>query len=212
MRHPALAFALLPFLVAGCADTSRSRNTADPRISAITIAQQVCSNCHGVNGISISPNFPILAAQTPTYLLNQLMAFKSHGREDPAGFEYMWGLSRSLSDEQMRGLADYFGAQGPAPTRGAPRGSDPTRGEGIYRAGLPDQGVPACAACHGDKGQGNDSFPRLAGQHSDYLIKQLTVFQQTDQRPAGVAMKAVTHDLRPADMRDVAAFLQAAGH
>jgi len=171
----------------------------------------VCANCHGVNGISVSPNFPILAAQMPSYLFAQLQAFKSHGREDPAGFEYMWGLSRGLSAEQMHGLADYFAAQAPTPGRAPSRGVDSRRGEAIYRTGLPDQNVPACAGCHGDRGQGTDSFPRLAGQHADYMVKQLMVFKETDQRPDGVAMKAVTHDLHPADMRDVTGFLQSLG-
>ena len=64
------------------------------------------------------------------------------------------------------------------------------------------------AGCHGVAAQGDGQFPRLAGQHADYVIKQLVVFQQTEQRPAGAMMKAVTHDLRPQDMRAVAMFLQ----
>lgn len=210
MRSRHLTFLLLA-LFAGCADPGRSRSTADPQVTAVTLAQQVCANCHGVNGISVSPNFPVLAAQTPAYLVAQLKAFRSHGREDPDGYEFMWGLSRSLTDVQVRGLAEYFAAQTPAPGRAPDKGADVPRGESIFRGGLPAQGVPACTACHGDRGQGNDAYPRLAGQHADYLIKQLVVFQSTDQRPAGAAMKAVTHELRPADMRDVAAFLQTTG-
>jgi cytochrome c553 len=56
---------------------------------------------------------------------------------------------------------------------------------------------------------GNGSFPRIAGQHADYLQKQLTVFQKTDQRPQGVVMKTVTHQLTAQNIRDVAAYLQA---
>src|SRR5205814_1955585 len=73
----------------------------------------VCSNCHGLTGNSTSPLFPNLAGQVEPYLIAQLSGFKSHGRGDPAGFEYMWGLSRSLTDEQIRGLAAYFAAQQP---------------------------------------------------------------------------------------------------
>jgi cytochrome c553 len=206
-------FALLPLasllvLVAGCAEPTRSRNLADPAVPAIALAQQVCSNCHGMTGVSVSPNFPQLAAQTPDYLLGQLQAFKSHGRQDPAGFEYMWGLSRHLTDEQMKGLASYYAAQ--APATGRPTGvGDPHKGEGIFTGGIPDRGVPACTSCHGDKAQGHDGFPRLAGQHADYVIKQLMVFQRTDQRPEGAVMKVVAHELHDTDMRDVAAYVQA---
>lgn len=206
-------FALLPLasllvLVAGCAEPARSRNTADPAVPAVALAQQVCSNCHGVTGVSVSPNFPELAAQTPDYLVSQLQAFKSHGRQDPAGFEYMWGLSRQLTDAQMQGLASYYAAQAPAPGRPGGAG-DVHRGETIFTGGIPDRGVPACTACHGAKGQGHDGFPRLAGQHADYVIKQLMVFQRTDQRPDGAAMKVVAHELHDTDMRDVAAYVQA---
>ena len=64
------------------------------------------------------------------------------------------------------------------------------------------------AACHGALAQGNEQFPRLAHQHADYLVKQLMVFQRTDERPEGAIMKTIAHDLTPANMADVAAYLQ----
>src|SRR5690349_13414424 len=101
-RHFAL---LLVLLATACANTPRSRDTANPDVSGQTLAQQVCSNCHGVTGNSVSPNFPNLAAQQPAYLIAQLEGFRGQSRRDPAGFEYMWGLSRHLSDGQIRQLA-----------------------------------------------------------------------------------------------------------
>jgi cytochrome c553 len=202
MQAGAVAAALV---TAGCANPSRSRDLGNPQIAGATLARQVCSNCHGVTGVSVSPNFPILAAQVPEYIVKQLQEFKSHDRQDPAGFVYMWGLSRSLTDAQMRELASYYAGQPAAPGRGELQDG---RGGEIYRSGLPGQGVPACAGCHGDAAQGNGQFPRLAGQHADYVIKQLVVFKVSEQRPAGAMMKVVAHDLRPQDMRDVAAFLQ----
>lgn len=83
------------------------------------------------------------------------------------------------------------------------------QGQLIFEQGITAEGVPACIACHGTHAQGNDLFPRLAGQHADYLIKQLKIFQNTDQRPDGVAMKAVTHALTPENMNNVAAYLEA---
>lgn len=192
---------------AGCHSVDRSRALDDGRVPAITIAAQVCSNCHGIKGISTSPNFPILAAQSADYLEAQLKAFKGHGRSDPAGFEYMWGVSSRLSEQQIAGLSRYFSEQLPAPGRSI----DPVReklGQAIYADGIGAAGVPACAACHGAKGEGMAAFPRLAGQHADYVAKQLTVFQRTEERPDGVIMKAVTHALGKEDIMNLAAFVQ----
>ncbi len=195
-------------LVAGCANLERSRDLNNPAVPAVTIAQQVCSNCHGLTGNSVSPNFPNLAAQTPQYITAQLDVFRSHDRRDPAGFEYMWGLSRSLTDQQIAGLAAYFASQKLQPT---PLESDPSRlsaGEAIFTGGIPAKSIPACATCHGPKGQGNEQFPRLAGQHADYVVKQLNVFQRTDERPEGAVMKVVAHELSPTDIENVAAYVQ----
>lgn len=193
---------------AGCTTTlERSRNLANPNVPAETLAQQVCSNCHHIDGNSISPNFPKLAAQQEEYFIAQLTAFRSHRRDDPPGFEYMWGISRSLTDAQIKGLAAYFAAQkSVSPGPGDPKLA--TEGKRIFHEGLPAQGVPPCATCHGDQGQGSGQFPRIANQHSDYVVKQLAVFQRTNERPDGVAMKAITHSLSDKDMEAVAAYLQ----
>lgn len=193
----------------GCANTTRSRDLANPNVTATTLAQQVCSNCHGVTGIATSPNFPNLAGQTEAYVIAQLNGFKSHDRQDPAGFEYMWGLSRSLTDDQIKGLAAYFAAQQAArqPVEGT--AAQMEAGKEIFVNGVSAKNVPACATCHGAEGQGNATFPRLAGQHADYLAKQLLVFQRTDERPAGSIMKTVAHELNRDDIENVAAYLQA---
>jgi cytochrome c553 len=196
-------------LSAGCANTERSRDLANPNVSATTLAQQVCSNCHGLTGNAVSPNFPNLAGQIEPYVMAQLTGFKSHGRRDPAGFEYMWGLSRSLSDEQIKGLAAYYAGQAPVlqPIEGARDRFDV--GKIIYDTGVADKGVPACVTCHGAQGKGNATFPRLAGQHADYLVKQLLVFQRTDERPEGSIMKTVAHELTQQNIQDVADYMQA---
>jgi cytochrome c553 len=140
-----------------------------------------------------------------------LKEFKSHGRQDPAGFEYMWGLSRSLTEAQITGLAAYYAGQAPAQQ---PPEADAARrdaGKTIFHDGLPGKNVPACIACHGNSGQGNEGFPRLAGQHADYVVKQLIVFQRTNERPEGAVMKTVAHELSAEDIRNVAAYVQALG-
>ena len=193
--------------ITGCASPERSRSLNDPSVPARAIAEQVCSNCHGVDGNSVSPNFPRLAGQMPAYLAAQLSEFRSHKRLDPAGFEYMWGLSRHLSDDQIKGLADYFAAQHPK----ANQPGDPVRvasGREVFEKGVPAANIPPCATCHGASAFGNASFPRLANQHADYLVKQLEVFRKTDERPEGVVMKTIAHDLTRANIEAVAQYLQ----
>ena len=202
-------FAAAVALSAGCANPERSRDLANPNVSATTLAQQVCSNCHGMTGSAVSPNFPNLAGQMAPYLVAQLNGFKSHGRHDPAGFEYMWGLSRSLTEDQIKGLAAYYAAQtlDAQPLEGDRRRLE--AGKALFETGVADKGVPACSTCHGPKGEGNATFPRLAGQHADYLVKQLVVFQRTDERPEGSIMKTVAHELTGQNIQDVAGYLQA---
>ena len=208
MKTTSLALALaLAGLVAGCATPERSRALNNPSVSAPTMAQQVCSNCHGLDGNSVSPNFPRLAAQQPAYTIEQLTGFRTHHRSDPAGFEYMWGLSRHLTDAQIKGLAEYFAAQAPAPNPSRDTALS-QRGREVFEHGVPGKGIPPCASCHGDRGQGNASFPRLAGQHADYVVKQLLVFQRTDERPEGAVMKTVAHLLTRDNMQAVAEYVQ----
>ena len=195
-------------LGAGCANLERSRNVADPNVSGQTLAQQVCSNCHGIDGNSVSPNFPNLAAQQKTYLVSQLEGFRNPGRSDPAGFEYMWGLSHHLTDKQIGELADYFAAQ-KLVSPGAGKQLEAAKGKQIFEEGLAAQSIPPCKSCHGEQGQGTQGVaPRIAHQHADYIVKQLDVFQRTNQRPAGPAMKVVAHGLTKQNMEDVAQYLQ----
>lgn len=202
-------------LAAGCANPERSRDLSNPAVSGTVLAQQVCSMCHGLTGTATSPNFPNLAGQTPAYLVSQLKNFRGQNRRDPAGFEYMWGLSHALTDAQIDGLATYFAQSVPQRQPLEGEAARITAGQQIFEQGLPAKNVPACTGCHGDKGQGNAMFPRLAGQHQDYLVKQLTVFQRTDERsdaqtvPMGAVMKTVAHELGREDIVNVAAYAQA---
>jgi cytochrome c553 len=193
-------------LAAGCASIQRSRDLANPAVPPAVTAVQVCASCHGLDGVSKSPSFPRLAGQSRDYLVSQLSGFRAHKRADPAGYEYMWGLTRHLSDEQIAGLADYFSAQ--TPRANAPGHSAMTAlGKSIYEQGEPARETPPCSSCHGAHGEGMAIFPRLANQHSDYLVKQLLVFQKTEQRP-GTPMTQITHNLTHQEIDSVAAFLQ----
>jgi cytochrome c553 len=194
---------------AGCTNIQRSRNLADPAVPGKVLALQVCSSCHGVDGNSVSPNFPNLAAQTEPYFIEQLSSFRKHGRFDPAGFEYMWGLSRHLTDDQIKDLAGYYASQrinSPAHPTGRPELRD--AGKTIYAGGVPEKNIPPCATCHGPEGLGNQQFPRIAGQHADYVVKQLIVFQRTDERPEGAIMKVIAHDLTHENIESVASYVE----
>ena len=194
-------------LVSGCSNLERSRDLANPAVAPAVTAVQVCSICHGIDGNSVSPNFPRLAAQPAGYLVAQLENFRSHQRSDPPGFEYMWGISHHLTDDQIKGLAEYFASQLAEPNA-AVNPQQMAAGKAIFDNGVPEKEAAPCMACHGPKAQGLVSFPRLAGQHQDYLVKQLRVFQETEGRP-GTPMKQITHLLSDQEIRAVAAYLQA---
>lgn len=181
-------------LAAGCNTTGSSRNLADSHVTGKVLAQQVCSMCHGVDGNSTNPTFPKLAGQQAAYIVSELKEFKSHDRSDPAGYQYMWGISRTLTDKQIDELADYFSSQ-----KNIADKSDQVKliaeGKNIFMNGIPDGHTPACAVCHGEQGAGNGTFPRIAGQHADYIAKQLRVFKDTNQRPDGTLMKVITNGI-----------------
>ncbi|HEX7909063.1 MAG TPA: c-type cytochrome [Paraburkholderia sp.] len=192
----------------GCHDMDRSRAVDNPAVAGKTIALQVCSNCHGVKGVSVSPAFPKLAGQRREYLVDQLADFKTHARSDPNAKRFMWGFTH-LSEAQIDELAAYFSSQTPVMGEAADQ-SLMVEGKAIFTSGLPDKGVAACVSCHGKHGEGMNQFPRLAGQHADYVYKQLLVFQHNvEQRPRGEIMKAICSNMSERDMRAVAAFVEA---
>jgi cytochrome c553 len=143
---------------------------------ANALATGVCSACHGPGGHSISPVFPNLAGQQSAYTLLQLDAFRTHTRADPNAQAYMWGMASQLSDDTIKALADYYAAQKPARVQVDDRALL-AAGEKIYTQGIKEQNVQACAMCHGPNAEGASAFPRLAGQHVDYLIAQLEGFK-----------------------------------
>jgi cytochrome c553 len=169
-------------------------------------AVQTCGTCHGTNGRSVSPTFPNLAAQTAPYIEAQLKAFKDQSRADPDAQAYMWGMAAQLSDAQISELADYFSKQ-PAPAPGKP-GSPAAiaRGKQVFEEGVPARQIPPCASCHGAHAEGMAAFPRLAGQHAPYLLKQILVIQNA-LRNAPV-MHGVVKDLTKDQIQAVTAYLE----
>ncbi len=169
------------------------------------LAVTVCGTCHGPQGNNTQPKFPRLAGQNPTYLAAQLKAFRSQARGDPDALGYMWGMAAELDDDTIAALAAYYAAQ--KPTAG-PRATEAevSRGREIYEHGIPAEGVPACSTCHGADAHGQQDFPRLAGQHEQYILKQLSSFQSNMRKVA--IMHGVAQNLRLPEMESVAAYLQ----
>jgi len=168
-------------------------------------AINLCSTCHGPRGISTSPEFPILAAQRRGYLEAQLEAFRSHTRSEKIAHDFMWGIAGGLDDKMIAAVAGFYAAQPPAPGRP----SDPAlvaKGKLLFDQGVADRGIPACASCHGADGAGIADFPRLAGQHAKYVVKQLEYIQSL-VRSAPV-MHGIIKDITPDEMRAVAAYVQ----
>lgn len=169
-------------------------------------AIHVCASCHGEQGRSTDRNIPALAGQMPQYTIAQLKDFRTQTRAEAGTKAYMWGVSALLDDATIGGLAEYYGAQ--APAKGKPGNAAMiAAGRKIFNEGILSRGVRACAACHGEGGEGQAGFPRLAGQHAPYVYAQLKVFG-TKLRPHGVVMQVETRTMMPAEMRAVAEYVQ----
>jgi len=179
---PALALGLLVARPAPAAEEFITVPTDASAMSARALVSNACSRCHGVagNGISISPLFPILAAQQETYIATQLKQLRQRERGDPHARAFMWGISKGLSDSQIEGVAEYFSSQPAAPSPPLRDAALAQKGKQIYESPLQlESGAVNCANCHGLQGQGKSkqAIPRLAGQHPDYLNLQVHYYR-----------------------------------
>jgi cytochrome c553 len=177
---------------------------AQSQQSAKALVTGVCSACHGPEGRSVSPVFPRLAGQQAVYIMLQLDAFRSHIRADPNAQAYMWGMASQLRDDTISSLAAYYASQKPVQEKAG----DPAlmaEGEKIYTQGIKAQNVQPCASCHGASAEGNGAFPRLAGQHVDYLVAQLQGFQSGTRANAPI-MLGVVRTMSPEQMQAVSTY------
>lgn len=197
----ALAIAVLPAdaQVGGKALDAASQKAGEEK------AINLCSTCHGPRGISTSPEFPILAAQRRGYLEAQLEAFRAHTRSEKIAHDFMWGIAGGLDDSMIGSVAAYYAAQPPAPGRPGDAALI-AQGKQLYDQGVAGRGIPACASCHAADAAGQADFPRLAGQHAKYVVKQLEYIQAL-VRNAPV-MHGIIKDLTADEMRAVAAYVQ----
>lgn len=193
--------------VLGCVAFRALADEPDPQTQAYAhrLAVGVCGTCHGIQGDGTQPKFPRLAGQNANYLAAQLKNFRGQTRGDPDAISYMWGMAGPLSDDTITALAQYYSQQKAEP-RIVASSAEIARGREIYEHGVESEGVPACAACHGPDAHGLADFPRLAGQHSQYVLKQLRSFQSNMRNVA--VMHGVAQSLRATEMEAVAAYVE----
>jgi len=160
-----------------------------------------------------------------------LKDLRDHSRSDKYAIVYMWGMARALTDKQMDELADYYSAQTPMygeANHSTSAQAQLKRGEDIFNNGIPTAGVVACSGCHGAEGAGMAEIPRIAGQHSDYIMKQIHAYQNPEDKALmemggntwapkmydlhrnlerGAAMNAMVANMAPEDVQAVALYL-----
>ncbi len=199
-----LAAALVATSALANEPTAAPASHGDPK-KAEAIVNQVCAGCHGVDGNSVAPANPKLAGLNYEYIVKQLTNFKSGERKSAV----MSGMVASLSPDDMKNLAAYFSSQ-QAKEATAKDQSLALIGQKIYRGGVQGAGVPACASCHGPQGKGIPvQFPRLAGQHTDYIYDQLNKFRVGERANDGAKMmRTIAAKMTDADMKAVSTYIQ----
>lgn len=199
----AMVMAVVVGLMVASGVNAETGAKADPS-KAQQIVNTVCIACHGADGNSPLPANPRLASQHPDYLNKQLTDFKSGERKNPI----MTGMVAALTPEDMKNLAAYFGGQKLAPAAAKDRVLA-AQGEQIYRGGVAAMGVPACSGCHGPAGSGIPAmFPRLAGQHGEYIETQLKNFRTGERaNDPNKMMQMVAMRMSDQDMKAVAEYI-----
>ena len=193
---------LLSGLLLSLAATTVLANEAAPASAKPDIAKgqaksnEVCGACHTNDGSRGSPANPILQGQHPDYIVKQLTEFKNDKRSNPV----MKGFASTLTEQDMKNVAAFYASKQAKP--GFAKSKDSIAlGEKIYRGGLADRSIAACAGCHGPNGAGIPAqYPRLAGQHGDYTVAQLVAFQtgtrKNSPQMTGIAAKMTDKEIK----------------
>ena len=179
-----------------------------PASGGLEAKLEYCKTCHGLSGQGYLGYFPMprLAGQQPEYIEAQLRAFIERRRSNPI----MRNVAHVLSPSMLTALANHFKNLNAKPFGGAPRGSIAT-GKRIYEEGLPEANVPACSACHGTDGRGQNEIPRLAGQVYEYTVGQLTGWKKERGQGSAVDTSAImaptAHNMTRSQVEAVAAYV-----
>jgi cbb3-type cytochrome c oxidase subunit III len=168
------------------------------------IATQVCAACHGAEGNATGAANPKLAGQHPEYLAKQLHNFKAgkDGKAPERNNAVMGGFASALSDDDIRNVSAFYAAQTIKPASGK-NAALKKQGEKIWRGGIADKGIAACASCHGANGKGIPvQYPRLGGQWGEYTESQLTAFRQ-GTRKNSAQMSTIAAKMSDAEIKAV---------
>ncbi len=176
--------------------SAQAQSAKPDLVKGAALYGNVCVACHAVDGNSSTPANPKLAGQHPEYLIKQLQEYKSGKRANAI----MQGFAAGLSDDDKRNIAYWLASQ--KPKEGAATDKDLVKlGERIYRGGIADRQIAACAGCHSPNGAGIPSqYPRLAGQHAEYTETQLRHFRDgtraNNAQMTGVAAKMNDREIK----------------
>ncbi|MES2917971.1 MAG: c-type cytochrome [Pseudomonadota bacterium] len=157
-----------------------------------------CGACHGADGNSMAPTFPRLAGQGARYTYKQLQDFKAGLRVNPT----MQGMAFGLTDQDMADVAEFYAKQ--TAGTGMAKADLAKKGAQLYRGGNAAKGLAACSGCHNPAGKGNApaGFPRLGGQHADYVKAQLQGFRAAGRNDtvADPALKRANDAAKPGEL------------
>jgi cytochrome c553 len=207
MKFPA-AFATTALLAAILATpaiaSEEGKASAKPDLArGQEISTTVCAACHTNDGSRGIPTNPILQGQHAEYLVKQLTEFKAGKRVNAV----MNGMAATLVTEaDLRSVAAFYASK--PPVLGAAKSKDTVAlGEKIYRGGIAEKSVPACAGCHSPNGAGIPAqYPRLAGQHVDYLEAQMKAFRD-GVRTNSVQMTGVAARMNDKEIKAVTDYI-----
>jgi cytochrome c553 len=198
-----VAILLSGLLLATSAFANEAAAPAQPDLAkGGKISSDVCGACHTSDGSRGSPANPILQGQHADYIVKQLTEFKAGKRKNAI----MNGMAATLSDEDMRNVAAFYASKSAKP--GFAKNKDTVLlGEKIYRGGIADRGIPACAGCHGPAGAGIPAqYPRLSGQHGDYVEAQMNAFR-AGARANGPMMTTITAKMNDKEIKAVSDYV-----
>jgi cytochrome c553 len=204
LRLASLGLALT--VVCGVAAGARERIV--PATGSLEAKLLYCKTCHGLQAQGYRGYVPMprLAGQQPQYIEDQLRAFIERRRTNPI----MQNVAHVLSPSTVSGLSAHFANLDPPPIGGAPRHSL-AQGKEIFENGLPESNVPACSACHGAEGKGQNEIPRLAGQLYEYTVAQLSGWSKVRGQGTAVDTSAImaptAHNLTHSQIEAVAAYM-----
>ena len=198
----ALAAPALPAFSAGETPAAPTKAAKPDLVKGEASYAAVCVACHGADGNSAIPVNPKLSQQHPEYLVKQLQEFKSGKRSNAI----MTGFASMLTDEDMKNIS-YWAASKPSTPGTSTDKALVALGERIYRGGIADRQIAACAGCHSPNGAGIPSqYPRLSGQHADYTVSQLNMFRD-GSRANSLQMTQVAAKLNDREIKAVADYI-----